>query len=128
MSELDRFGILYESIFPLGETRDVTVYIAEGNFKYEVLETVGEESPIGGPAVPRSKFRAGETVYVHYKVRNDGDVPAKATIVVTDIDEAKQITKYTTAEVDPGWKYEIFKATVGTMPNRNWKLRFAMTP
>lgn len=125
MSDLDRYGLLYPEF---GETRDVTLQIAEGNFKYEVLETVGEESPSGGPATPRTRFRAGETVYVHYKVRNDGTVPAKATIVVTDIDAAKEVTRYITADVDPGWRYEIFKATVGTMPNKDWKLRFAMTP
>jgi len=125
MSELDRYGLLYPEF---GETRDVTVYISEGNFKYEVLETVGEESPIAGPASPRTKFRAGETVYVHYKVRNDGGVKAKATIVVTDIDTGAEITRYTTAETDPGYRFEAFKATVGAMPAKDWKLRFAMTP
>jgi len=132
-SELDRFPLLYESYG--SETRDVTVYVSTGNFVFEVLETVGEESPINGPAVPRSKFKQGTTVYVHYKVRNDGDVKDKATITVTDIDTGESLKdplgnplKYTTADIDPGYKYEVFKATVGTMPNKNWKLRFTMTP
>lgn len=126
MSKPSPYGILYESLF--GEVRDVTVTLAQGNFKYEVLETVGDESPIGGPPVPRSKFAAGETVYVHYKIRNDGEVKAKATIVVTDVDTGIEVTRYMSPNVDPGWRFEVFKATVGVMPNRDWILRFAMTP
>jgi len=124
----ERYGILYESLFG-SETRDVTVTLAEGNFKYEILETVSAETPFEGPAVPRSKFAQGETVYVHYKIRNDGAVKARATIKVTDIDTGAVVTTIgPTSEVDPGWKLEIFRATVGTMPNRNWRLRFAVTP
>jgi len=125
--KLNRFPILYEG-YKLGETRDVTVLLSVANFKYEALETVGDESPIGGPAVARSRFKVGETVYCHYKVRNDGTVPDKATIVVTDIDTGATVATYMTASVDPGWRYEAFKATIGAMPNKDWKLRFALTP
>lgn len=120
------FPLLYESIF--GETRDVTVYQATGNFKFEVLETVGEESPAGGPAAPRTRFAAGESVYVHYRVRNDGTLKTKATIVVKDKDTGATLATYMTPDVDPGWRYEVFKATVGKMPNHDWHLQFVMTP
>jgi len=119
-SEFDRFPLLYESYG--SETRDVTVYVSTGNFKFEILETVDETG------AARSKFRQGETVYCHYKVRNDGSVKDRATIIVTDIDTGAKVTEYLTDYCDPGWKFEAAKATVGTMPNKDWKLRFAMTP
>jgi len=122
---LDQFPWLYESY---AETRTVAVTLAQGNFKYEVLETVGAESPQAGPAIPRSKFAVGETVYVHYRIRNDGAVKAKASIAVKDKDTGAAITTYTTGDIGPNERGEIFKAVVGTMPNKNWNLEFAMTP
>jgi len=110
------------------EEKTVTVTISSGNFKYETLETVGSESPIAGPATARSKFKVGETVYLHYKVRNDGDIADTPKIKVTDSDTGTDVASYTGSSTDPGWKYEVFKATVGTMPNKTWNLKCALTP
>lgn len=119
--ELDRFPLLYESYSP--ETKEVIIEALEaGYFLYEILDIVDSK------AKPRNKFAPGETVYCNIQGTNYSTTPDKATIVVTDLDTGAEVKKFITDEVEPGMSFSLILAALGTMPNRNWRLRFALTP
>jgi len=119
--ELDRFPLLYESYSPA--TKKVIIEALQaGIFGYQLLDIIDANG------VVRNKFAPGETVYCHIIVSNYGYAPDKATIVVTDLDTGAEIKKLITDIVALEAFFEFSKVDLGTMPNRDWKLRFALTP
>jgi hypothetical protein len=87
--------------------------------------------PVGAPWPSVTKtYEEGESVYVHYAVKNTGAGPGVGTIKVTDLDTGTVKATYTTPTLNPG---ERFKTTgngayIGKMPNKDWRLSFKITP
>jgi len=102
----------------LADSRTLTIPLGAGVFAFTVLEIVDPY------------YAEGETVKVRYVVRNNGNVAAIAKIVVTDADTGSAITTYTTSLVPAGEAYGTVEphATVGAMPNKEWKVKFDLTP
>jgi len=80
----------------------------------------------------KDKYKAGESVYVHYCVKNNGTAAGGATIVVKDIDTGATLKTWIVPSIDPGYRYKTDPdgtgAFVGAMPNKDWRLSFTVTP
>jgi len=123
MSEFDRFPLLYESYGRrFAESQVVTVAVATGIFAYTKLESCDSAG------TPKSSFLAGDTVYANIKGKNNGVVADGAVIVVTDNDTGTELTRLGSTVVNPGAEFTMSKVLIGTMPKRDWNIKFAMTP
>lgn len=89
--------------------------------------------PVGAPWPAVTKlYDPGESVYVHYAVKNIGSAAGGAVITVTDLDEepVETITTWIIPELSPGQRFKTAGsgAYVGKMPGRNWNLEFKVDP
>lgn len=112
------------------ETKAVTITLATmANIQFAV-----HESYPGQEIIPlKSKYAQGETVRVHMALANVGDKADRGTVVVTDLDTGVRVTSFDRpawpATIDPGVKWSSATAvSIGSMPKRNWRLEFNVTP
>jgi len=121
MSEFDRYPLLYES-YGFAETKVIVAAMAVGNFAYTLLQTCDSAG------APKTYFVKGDTVYANIKGKNNGPAPDGALIVIKDVDTGVELKRIGTAVVGPGAEFSALKVPIGTMPGKDWKLQFAMTP
>ena len=89
--------------------------------------------PVGAPWPSVTKiYKPGESVYVHYAVKNIGTGPGVGSIEVKDLDTGAVITTWAVPELAQN---ERFKTTpdgsgayVGKMPDKDWSLSIKVTP
>jgi len=87
--------------------------------------------PVGAPWPSVTKtYKPGDSVYIHYAVKNAGDGAGTGLIKVTDLDKGTVIASYAIPTLNPA---ERFKTTgsgayVGKMPDTDWRLSFKVTP
>jgi len=82
------------------------------------------------PTKASALYAEGESVYVHYAVKNVGNVPGAGVIEVKDLDTGALVTIYNVPELPI---YGMFKtvapgAYVGKMPSSDWRLEFKVMP
>ena len=77
-----------------------------------------------------ASYKPGDSVYVHYVVKNVGAGAGVGSIEVKDLDTGAVITRYTTPELAPGERFKTSAsgAYVGKMPAKDWRLSFKVTP
>lgn len=120
---VDRYPLLYESYGHLGDSRVITVLVAEGNFKFVKLETCDVDG------TPKKYFAKTERVYFNSIIRNDGQASDGARVEVTDVDTGTRLKLFGTAVIAPGASSsKLGKAEIGIMPDHDWKIEFKMTP
>jgi len=93
---------------------------APGVFSYTLLETCDATGK------PKDTFAKEEAVYCNIKGRNNGQTADGAIIVIYDLDTAKEVQRFGTMVVSPGAEFSVLRAHLGPMPDRDWKLQFAM--
>jgi len=97
------------------------------NFVFDAYSGV----PLTPSAFPvKSSYAVGESVYIHFCVKNVGNKASTATVTVTDLDTGAVITTYSIPITDPGWRWKTSGsgAFVGPMPNKNWRLQLKVEP
>lgn len=102
----------------MADTKSLTITLGAGNFSFTILEAL------------KSYYAEGETVKIHYEIKNNGNITAKATIVASDDDTGLDITTYVIADVEPGESIKTVEphATLGKMPNKDWNVTFKLFP
>jgi len=75
-------------------------------------------------------YEEGESVYVHYAIKNVGDGAGAGKVEVKDLDTGAIIATNSIPSLDPGyrWKTSGSGAYVGKMPAKDWRLSFKVTP
>jgi len=119
MEELDYHPFLYPSF---AETKVITVPLAAGNFAYTLLQTC---DPTGAA---KTYYAKGDPVHANIKGKNNGNVSAGASIVVKDLDTGVEVKRIGTEVVAPGAIFTVAAVLIGTMPSKDWRLEFKMTP
>jgi len=87
--------------------------------------------PVGAPwPSTTKKYKEGESVYVHYAIKNIGTAAGPAKIEVKDLDTGRVITTWSISELPAGYRYKTTGsgAYVGKMPAKDWRLSFKVTP
>lgn len=119
------------------ETKTLTLtvreVVEEPEFRFDSynppLDT-REIFPVGAPWPSVTKeYDPGDSVYVHYAVKNVGPIAATWKITVKDLDTGDTLTTYT-GPLEPGFRFKTKDAGayVGKMPNKDWRLSFTVTP
>jgi len=75
-------------------------------------------------------YEEGESIYVHYAVKNVGSGAGVAKIEVRDLDTGALITTYSVPSLEPNFRYKTSGdgAYVGKMPAKDWQISFKVTP
>jgi len=74
-------------------------------------------------------YKEGEVVKVHYRVGARGTPGTVSGFIdAYDIDTGERVVRYETPSIPLGQAYDVDGATVGRMPNRDWRLRFEAIP
>ena len=100
------------------ETRLLILSYASGDFAYEILEAT------------KTYYAEGESIKIHYKVKNNGIVDSSAKIAVYDDATNELLFTWTISSLPPGYSFEAMEATHYKlkMPANDWTLRFELTP
>jgi len=77
----------------------------------------------------KTTYKTGETVKVCYVVKNVGTATGRWTIVVKDLDTGATIATWY-GDLNPGYRFKTPStgATVRSMPAKDWRLSFKVTP
>ena len=102
----------------MADERTLLIKTGAGFFAYEILETL------------KTFYAVGESVKIHYKVKNNGNVRAKGKIECINDDTGATITTFTTDYLEPNQSFETVSphATLGNKPAGDWVVRCKLTP
>lgn len=117
----------------LSEIRVLKVTLASGNFAFTALKIYDHSG------VEKYAFGAGDEVLFNGKVMNNGPIASLATIYAYDVDTNARVAWWPFLYViEPGVEVAISALgnvvliddtrVPGGMPNRDWNLRFELTP
>lgn len=75
-------------------------------------------------------YKAGDSVYINYRVKNIGAEAGEAVITVKDRDTGAVITTWRLPELAPNERFKTSGsgAYVGKMPSKEWRLEFKVEP
>lgn len=109
---------LEEPITHGSETRLLILAYSTGDFAFEILEAT------------KTYYAEGESIKIHYKVKNSGNVDSPAEIAVYDDETNELLTTFKISSLPPGYSFEAMEATDYKlkMPDHDWTLRFELTP
>ena len=73
----------------------------------------------------KEEFKAGQAVYCYIEYQNIGSGAGGPRIIITDLDTGEELLRVGGEIINPGESaFTWFK--LGTMPNRDWRLRFVL--
>ncbi len=117
-------------------TVKAVVPVGEPDFRFAAytppLDT-REIFPVGAPWPSVTKaYDVGDSVYVHYCVKNVGDGVGTGLIAVKDADTGASLQTWAIPQLNPGERFKTLAsgsgAYVGKMPDKDWRLSFKVTP
>lgn len=110
-----------------------TVPVGEPIFEFDSWNPpldAREVFPAGAPWPSTERtYKEGETVYIHYCVKNVGPTAGKWTITVKNVDTGETLATWW-GNLEPGYRFKTSDpgANLGKMPAKDWRLSFKVTP
>ncbi len=107
------------------QLEEVEVPVGEPNFRFEAYSLLERREVF----LTRGTYKEGDTVKAAYKVKNIGTAAGRWTITIKDADTGALITTWY-GDLDPGYAFKTptTGATIGRMPNKNWRLTIKVLP